>query len=169
MKCILHALCAAAVLLGGFAAAQDRINFDNARDGEQNVSYKFWVGIIGNPSNCTTAIRLDMITSVSKHCYTVDGVAFKEVTIDTRGNNSIRFYACLNERVNTNKERMSNTRALLDQKTNGAASTPAKKFPEGAYSHNVEYLVDSPADLDKLYESVINALIKNRGCTFKTK
>lgn len=168
MKSLLRALCLAAAFTAGLATAQDRINFDNAKEGEHNIGARFWVGIVGN-SECVTTIRLDSITSVSKHCYTVNGVPYKEVTVDTLGNNSIRFYACADSRVGTNRDRMSNTRQLVDQHSGNATSTPAKKFPEGAYSHNIEYQVDSPEDLDRIYESIINALIRNKGCTFRIK
>jgi hypothetical protein len=111
---------------------------------------------------------LDTIVSVSKHTYSVDNVVVKECTIDTRGNNSIRFY-CMNNTEQSQKmlERTKNTRKLIDSKTGGLTSKPAKKFPEGTYSHNVEYLIDDPKKIDDIYESALNAVIKNRGCTFK--
>lgn len=150
------------------AAAQDRINYNDTKDGEQNVSYKFWVCIVGCPKQAVTAIRLDTIVSVNKHTYTVDGVVIKECTIDTRGNNSIRFY-CMNNNEQGNKMagRAKNTRKLIDDKTGGLASKPAKSFPDGTYSHNIEYLIDDPKKIDDIYESALNAVIKNRGCTYK--
>lgn len=150
------------------AAAQDRINYNDTQDGEHNVNYKFWVCIVGCPKEAVTAIRLDTIVSVNKHTYTVDGVVIKECTIDTRGNNSIRFY-CMNNNEQSNKMagRAKNTRKLIDDKTGGLASKPAKSFPDGTYSHNIEYLIDDPKKIDDIYESALNAVIKNRGCTYK--
>lgn len=165
MKKLFHIACLAVLAFYSIGTAQERVSFDDAKDGEQAIPNKYWVCIV----DCSdiTAVKLDMITSVSKHTYSVDGVAFREVTIDTRGNNSIRFYSCLNERVNTAKDRLSNTRALLDSKGGNVSKYPAKKFPEGTYSHNVEYLIENSEDLNKLYESVVNAMFKNKGCTFK--
>lgn len=150
------------------ATAQDRINYDDVKDGEQSVSYKFWVCIVGCPKQAVSAIRLDTIVSVNKHTYSVDNMVVKECTIDTRGNNSIRFY-CLNNNEATQKlaARTQNTRKLLDSKTGGLTSKPAKSFPDGTYSHNVEYLVNDPNQIDEIYESALNAVIKNKGCTLK--
>lgn len=150
------------------AEAQERITYDNVQDGEQNVSYKFWVCIVGCPKQAVTAVRLDTIVSINKHTYTVDGVVVKEVTIDTRGNNSIRFY-CMNnnEAVSKMNDRSKNTRKLLDSKTGGLTTKPAKSFPDGTYSHNVEYLIDDPKKIDGIYESALNAVIRNKGCTYK--
>lgn len=165
MKKLFHVACLAVLAFYSIGTAQERVSFDDAKDGEQAIPNKYWVCIVDGSD--ITAVKLDMITSVSKHTYSVDGVAFREVTIDTRGNNSIRFYSCLNERVNTAKDRLSNTRALLDSKGGNVSKYPAKKFPEGTYSHNVEYLIENSEDLNKLYESVVNAMFKNKGCTFK--
>ena len=39
--------------------------------------------------------------------------------------------------------------------------------PDGTYSHNIEYLIKDSADIDTIFESAINAFIKNKGCTLK--
>lgn len=150
------------------AAAQDRITYADVEDGEKNVSYKFWVCIVGCPKQAVTAVRLDTIVSVNKHTYSVDNMVVKECTIDTRGNNSIRFYCTNNNEYSQRmSDRTKNTRKLIDSKTGGLTTKPAKKFPEGTYSHNIEYLIDDPKKIDDIYESALNAVIKNRGCTFK--
>lgn len=165
-------LLAAIVLLSPVAALADgeRITFSAAKEGEQAFGSKMWIGIFGDEKAAATCIRLDAIVSVSKHSYLVNGNQIREVTIDTKGNNSIRIY-CLNasSRITDMKERVSQTRAMLDSKTDNASRLPAKSFPEGTYSHNVEYQVDSPSDIDKVYESVINAVIRNKGCIYKVK
>lgn len=150
------------------ATAQERITLVNVQDGEQNVGYKLWICIVGCEKQAVCAVKLNEIVSVNKHMYTVDGVMVKECTIDTTGNNSIRFY-CMNNSEYSQKmlDRTKNTRGLIDSKTGGATQKPAKKFPEGTYSHNVEYLIDSPKKIDDIYESALNAVIRNRGCTFK--
>ena len=150
------------------AQAQDRLNLNNAQNGEQAVNYKFWVCIIGNAKTAVTSVRLDTIASVSKHTYNVGAQTVREVTIDTTGNNSIRIYCMnVNEQQQRYKERLSNTRELIDSKTGNASKIPTKAFPDGTYSHNVEYQVEDVATLDKIYDSVINAIIKNKGCTLK--
>lgn len=167
MKQLLHSTCLAAILLCGTGFAQDKVAFQDVKEGEHTIEAKYWVCIIGCPKTRVATVRLDSITSVSKHTYSVDGLLFREVTVDTSGNNSIRFYSCLDERMGKAKERLSNTRALIDSKAGNISQFPAKKFPEGAYSHNVEYQVENEADLNKLYDSVVNALFKNKGCTFR--
>ena len=172
MKHHTHLLASAVIGLSAIvaqpAAAQERITYADVQDGEQNVSYKFWVCIVGCPKQAVSAIRLDTILSINKHTYSVDNVVVKECTIDTRGNNSIRFY-CMNNTEQSQKmsDRTKNTRKLIDSKTGGLTTKPAKSFPDGTYSHNIEYLIDDPKKIDDIYESALNAVIKNRGCTLK--
>ncbi|MBE6418432.1 MAG: hypothetical protein E7033_08230 [Akkermansiaceae bacterium] len=173
MKHLLRLMALSLAGLGSIAAtqtatAQERITYADVQDGEQSVNYKFWVCIVGCPKQAVTAIRLDTIVSINKHTYTVDNMVIKEVTIDTRGNNSIRFY-CMNNNPQAQKmaERSKNTRKLIDSKTGGLTTKPAKLFPDGTYSHNIEYLIDDPKKLDDIYESALNAMIRNRGCTYK--
>lgn len=164
------------------AAAQqnggnDRVDFGSLQDGENNVKYKFWVCSIGDG---IVSIRLDTITSVSKHTYNVVSVnknstqvenqTVKEVTIDTTGNNSIRIYCSdVNKEQKRYKDRLKNTQELIEKRTGTDSKLPSKKFPEGTYSHNIEYQVQNPAALDNIYNSVMNAIIKNKGCTLKVK
>lgn len=162
----------AVTLLTPLSARADgnRITFAETKEGEQAFGSKFWIGIFGSEKTAVTSIRLDSIVSVSKHSYLVNGSLIREVTIDTKGNNSIRIY-CINahDKVSEMKGRAGNARALLDGKTSNASRLPAKSFPEGTYSHNVEYQVESSSELDNIYESVINAVISNKGCTYKVK
>lgn len=155
-------------LMSAPVLAQERINYDNLADGEHSVNYKFWVCVNNNAKQAVAVVRLDSIVSVNKHTYTVDGVVIKECTIDTTGNNSIRFY-CMNNTEQGQKmaDRTKNTRKLIDSKTGGATQKPAKSFPDGTYSHNIEYLIKDSADIDTIFESAINAFIKNKGCTLK--
>ena len=137
----------------------------------QNLrSDQFWIATIGDSKAAMTAVRLSSITSVSKHTYNVAGQVIREVTIDTTGNNSVRIY-CMNTNPQLNRyaERAKNTRQMIDSKTGGATNYPSKKFPEGTYSHNVEFQVDSVDDLEKIYNSVMKAVISNKGCNFKLK
>lgn len=129
-----------------------------------NAGNNFWVCVFGCPKTAVTTVRISNITSVSKHTYNVGNQTVREVTIDTVGNNSIRIY-CLNVNAQQQKykERLSNTRQLIDSKTGNNSKLPTKAFPEGTYSHNVEYQVESVEILDKIYNSVIKAISSNKG------
>lgn len=141
-----------------------------SRETQNLKSDRFWICTIGDSKAAMTAIRLDSITSVSKHTYNIGAQTIREVTIDTTGNNSVRIY-CLNANQQANRyaERAKNARQMLDSKTGAAANYPSKKFPEGTYSHNIEFQVDSVDDLEKIYNSVMKAVISNKGCNFKLK
>ena len=121
-----------------------------------NAGNNFWVCVFGCPKTAVTTVRISNITSVSKHTYNVGNQTVREVTIDTVGNNSIRIY-CLNVNAQQQKykERLS--------KTGNNSKLPTKTFPEGTYSHNVEYQVESVEILNKIYNSVIKAISSNKG------
>ncbi len=170
MKHFLSILMAAAMLLTALPASAQvgRVDFNNAPEGEQNVNYKFWVCIIGTAKKAITSVRLDTVTSVSKHTYNVGTQTIREVTIDTAGNNSIRIYCMnLNSQQARIRERTRNTRGLVEANTGADSSIPTKSFPEGTYSHNVEYQVDRAEDLDTIYDSIMNAILNNRGCILR--
>ncbi|MDO5469800.1 MAG: hypothetical protein Q4F38_00745 [Akkermansia sp.] len=155
-------------LLAVAATAASALLLSAAPAQAQEQNHKFWICIFGCPKTATTCVRLDAITSVSKHTYNVGSQTVREVTIDTTGNNSIRIYCMnVNEQQQRYKDRLSNTRELMDSKTGRNSKLPTKKFPEGTYSHNVEYQVEEVTVLDKIYDSVMNAIMKNKGCTLK--
>lgn len=166
MKRLISVLSLSAIALCGIVftpvlSAQEGDNAPKASD-------KFWVCIIGCPNTAMTTVRISAITSVNKHTYNVGNQLVKEVTIDTTGNNSIRIYCTnLNSRQNQIKARMNNTRMLVESKTGNNSDLPTKSFPEGTYSHNVEYQVEKPDTLDKIYDSVIKAISSNKGATLK--
>lgn len=146
--------CALLAPMSAMAEEQDLPNAGNA----------YWVCVFGCPKTAVTTVRLSSITSVSKHTYNVGGQTVREVTIDTTGNNSIRIYCMnVNEQQQKQKSRLSNTRQLIDSKTGHNSKLPTKKFPEGTYSHNVEYQVEEVEILDKIYNSVIKAISSNKG------
>ncbi len=170
MKRFISILTAAVMLLTALPASAQmgRVDFNNTSQGEQSVNYKFWVCIIGCPKKAITSVRLDTVASVSKHTYNVGTQTIREVTVDTAGNNSIRFY-CMN--VNSHqarmRERTRNTRSLVESHTGADSSFPTKSFPEGTYSHNVEYQVEKTDDLDTIYDSIMTAILNNRGCILR--
>ncbi len=162
----LAALCSP--LAAAPAQQQDRLGLGDAKAGEASASNTFWTCIVGNPGAAVTMVKLSTITSVSKQTYMLDNsIQMREVTIDTLGNNSIRFYCTSSQRANTMAGRVSNARSLVDKYSEGGTRYPGKKYPEGTHSHNVEYQVSSPATLDQIYDSVANAWQKNRGCTLR--
>lgn len=167
MKRLTQLLAMAVIGLSTLAVSEASAMGSTSQENEPS-SPKFWICTVGNAKQARTAIRVDSIVSVNKHSYSVNNVVVKECTIDTLGNNSIRFY-CMNnnEQVAKMKERTSNTQKLIDSKTGGLTTLPAKAFPEGTYSHNIEYMLDSPSDIDKIYDSALNAVIKNRGTNLK--
>ncbi len=150
------------------AASQDRLGLGDTKAGEASASNTFWTCIVGDPSEAVTMVKLSTITSVSKQTYMLDNsIQMREVTIDTIGNNTIRFYCASSARANIMASRMSNARDLVDKYTEKATRYPGKKYPEGTHSHNVEYQVASPSTLDQIYDSVANAWQKNKGCTLR--
>lgn len=110
-------------------------------------------------------VAASTITSISKHNFMLDGTMLvSEVTIDTTGNNSIRFY-CVQEddaqKILTAKTPQDAARQVTGRATkeirNGGRrnsdepSVPSIKFPEGVYAHTIEFQVDSPMILQKIY------------------
>jgi len=171
MKRILPLLGLFLLAAGAFCpvASAERISFKDMKDGENPGASRFWVGLFNSGKSATAAVRLDQIASVCNHSYTIAGNLVREVTIDTTGNNSIRIYCLSASLPSSAQSRLNNTANLVRSKTGDASRVPAKSFPEGAYSHNIEYQVDSEAELDAIYDSVINAVISNKGCVYKVK
>ncbi len=162
---ILTSLCLAALTFVAPTAEgkeQDRFGFKKISEGEHNgVCPDRWTCIIGGADNAMTSVKLSAITSVSKQTYMLEGAQkVVEVTIDTLGNNSIRFYSLSSERVNRVTDRLSNAKALLDKHTENASRYPAKKYPEATHSHNIEYQLSTTEQVHRIYESVMHAWVK---------
>ena len=170
MKRLISLLSLSAVALAGlvFTPVLSAQENNNNNDDAPKASDKFWVCIFGCPKTAVTTIKVQAITSVNKHTYNVGNQLVKEVTIDTTGNNSIRIYCTnTNSQQKQYKDRLSNTRKLIERKTGTNSELPTKSFPEGTYSHNVEYQVEKPETLDKIYDSVIKAISTNKGTTLR--
>ncbi len=164
----LAALLAAPLPSAAASTAQDRLGLNDAKGGEASSAAAFWTCIVGSAGKAVTMVKLSTITSVSKQTYMLNNnMQIREVTIDTLGNNTIRFYCTTSEQANRMAGRLSNTRDLVDRHTEGATRYPGKKYPEATHSHNVEFQVSSAATLDQIYDSVANAWQKNRGCTLR--
>lgn len=100
-------------------------------------------------------IKLSEITAIALHTYKINGtLEYTECTIDTKGNHSFRFYAPASSESSIHG-RVTHT-ALGEAKKASADKTnfPARKFPEGAYSHNVEYQLSCVEKVLKVYKSI---------------
>ncbi len=152
------------------AETPDRLNLNKAKEGEAATPAAFWTCIVGCPCDAVTMVKLENITSVSKQTYLLNNsIKMREVTIDTKGNNSIRFYCTASKQAKSAASRVSNARSLVESHTDGSTRFPGKKYPEGTYSHNVEYQVSSTEALDTIFDSVANAWQKNKGCTLRVE
>ncbi len=118
----------------------------------------FWCCIVNGTGRAMTIIKHDTITSVSKQTYMLEGAhQILEVTVDTTGNNSIRFYCLSSDRTNEKLDRVSTLRSMVDGHADKASNFPAKKYPEATHSHNVEFQLDNVNQINKIYESLTNS------------
>lgn len=150
------------------APSRERISFDKAAIGESSntAAKRFWVGIFDMRGIAQTCIKLDSIVSVSLQSYYLDDdVAITECTIDTAGNNSIRIYGSRLAQNRKTRDRLNTARDAIDSETGNRY--PSKKFPEGAYSHNVEFQLGTAEHVKQVYQSVLNAWVTNEGCIFR--
>ncbi len=173
LLCSLSALlCLAALPLSAAAESEkDRLGFSKVAEGEsKGCCANCWTCIIDGPETAMTVVKLSSITSISKQTYLLEGSQrILEVTIDTEGNNSIRFYCLSSERAARMADRASTARSLADRHTEGATHLPAKKYPEGTHSHNIEFQLSSPAQVHRIYESATHAWVKNTPMNLRIK
>ncbi len=130
-----------------------------ARPDARHIPAKgFWCFILNGTGRAMTVIKLSTITSVSKQTYMLEGThQILEVTVDTTGNNSLRFYSISSDRTNAILDRASNLRSVVDKHTDKASNFPSKKYPEATHSHNVEFQLSSVDQINKIYESLTNS------------
>ncbi len=174
---ILSALCLCALPISAQSdndndnSQKDRLNVNGASNGESKGNCpERWTCIVGSACEMIVMVKLSTITSVSKQTYMLEGTQkIKEVTIDTTGNNSIRFYCLSSNRAAQALDTLSNARRVANKHTEGAGSYPSKKYPDATHSHNIEYQVGSPAQLDSIYESVTHAWVKNQAAVLRVK
>lgn len=129
----------------------------------------FWEATLSQPKKGNIVVKLNDVTSVALHTYMLNGVQeITECTIDTKGNNSIRFFALMG---GDNKDATMVHTALGSSQVPGAssiaASYPARKFPEGSYSHNIEYQLKSAESVYKVFQSIKDAWRKSTSTTVK--
>lgn len=129
---------------------------------EPDPKRALWQADLGETSKLSLAV--DHIVSVSMHPYLLNGeTLITEVTVDTTGNNTIRFYYIHPDEDKadiTNPESVvkSARKRLRQQGSQPAAENtiPSLKFPEGAYAHTVEYQVGTFEELEKLHQSLVS-------------
>lgn len=120
-----------------------------------------WQAKLSNTS--IVSVFVPQIVSVALHPYMLNGVTrVTELTIDTNGNNSIRFYYVHPQddtqplpgvsAKGVKKKIGQHSPVSIDEETIASV-----KFPEGAYAHTIEYQVNSPDALMALYESIMTA------------
>lgn len=132
-----------------------------------------WTASFGDTTKLT--LNVSTIVSVSMHPYMLNGqIPITEVTVDTLGNNTLRFYYIHEEtRPPLAESAVKSAYAVQEELTRqkGTASLPSVKFPEGAYAHSVEYKMNSLDDLTKLYKSLVSVWERSgkKLTTFKTE
>ncbi len=100
--------------------------------------------VIGLCVDLSVMIRLEEISSVSIHKYRLNGaIGMTEVTVDVKGQNSIRFFA--------------------SDSGSKSGVYVSKHYPEASHSHTVEYRVSSVGDLRKIMADVSDAMESGKG------
>lgn len=129
---------------------------------------QLWQAKLSDTSKIT--ISVSQIVCVSMHPYMLNGENLvTEVTIDTLGNNSIRFYY-----VHPDDEKpdymdpesvVKNAKKRLSQRPSQpkADKSPiaSVKFPEGTYAHTIEYQVSSLETLEDIFKSITSVWEKS--------
>lgn len=129
----------------------------------------FWEATLTNEKKGNIVVKLSEIAAIALHTYKLNGVQeITECTIDTKGNNSIRFYALLgagNKDVELARTALGTS--VAPGVSNVSSNYPARKFPEGAYSHNIEYQLKSAESVYKVFKSIKDAWRKSASTTIK--
>lgn len=148
---------------------------DKAKEGDQPGPPRFWQATL---SGGHYMVALDRIVSLSRHKYALDGaVIVDEVTVDTVGQALARFYfmSPISDAApgNTLAGTVKRGQELLDKaaKTMGTdvQNMVIKKYPETTHAKELEYRVQSVAELTSLYASVSAAWESGKGRKFSGK
>ncbi len=115
----------------------------------------FWQGTLQDEKKGSVVIRLSDVTAVAIHTYMLNGtIEITECTVDMRGNHSFRFYAMAEKDDSTQAKVVKTALGTTKKVVGNETSFPSRKFPEGAYSHNIEYQLKTPEKVYKLYKSI---------------
>lgn len=140
------------------------LHAQDAGEAQQASKPILWQLTINN--NTKVTVLANRIAAVAMHPFYLNGaMLISEVTIDTLGSNTIRFYYVHEDdrlsdvsdpRTALGTVKKGVTRAAGGQ--NSGSNIPSVKYPEGTYSHSIEYQVSSAEDLEKIYKSLLNVL-----------
>lgn len=128
----------------------------------------YWEATLKEEKRGDVLIGLADISAVALHTYKLNGtIEITECTVDTKGSHSFRFYAMGGQDGSPTKELRTALGSAKELSNDPAAHYPARKFPEGAYSHNVEYQLPSPEAVYKVFKSVRTAWLSSSSTTIK--
>ena len=138
---------------------------DDDDENKPEPRLQLWQAKLDDTSLITLSVS--QIVSVTMHPYKLNGENLvTEVTIDTLGNNTIRFYFVHSDEkepdyfdpnsvVKDAKKRLSQRPSQPKAKAeDGEPLIASVKFPEGAYAHTIEYQVSCLKTLEEIYKSV---------------
>ncbi len=125
----------------------------------------------------SVVIQANLISAIAMHRYKLDGEnLITQVTIDTLGNNTIRFYyihpAQSIDATSDPKAILSAAQQRINRQTTKQkddSEVPAVKFPEGNYAHSIEFQVDSPEVLRSFYNTALSVWEKRTPVQVKFK
>ncbi len=122
-------------------------------------------------------VKLERISSVSKHQYISDGVAkVTEVTIGTDSEVVARFYFLEPVGKDTpiaagavlmNRAQDLTQQAAARVSPSAAQLQVVKNYPSSTHAHTVEFVVQSADALESLYGSLVGSVAAGRGKTWK--
>lgn len=142
---------------------------------DTDTNTRFWQASFLNGSHYL--VKLDRISSASKHQYVGDGVArVTEVTIGTDSEVVARFYFLepvgKDTPISAGQVLINRGQDIAQQVGNRVSPSAAqlqvvKNYPASTHAHTVEFVVQSAATLDSLYSSLMGAINTGRGKTWK--
>jgi hypothetical protein len=145
----------------------------NAAGGEQDSNPRFWQARFASGHYL---VKLDRISSASKHEYVSDGVArVFEVTIGTDTAVVARFYYLepvgKDTPIAAGSAILNRVQGLAQDVGSRASPSMAKlnvvkNYPASTHAHTVEYVVQSAATLESLYSSLMAAINTGKGRTW---
>lgn len=142
---------------------------------DTDTNPRFWQANFTNGGHYL--VKIDRISSVSKHQYISDGVAkVTEVTIGTDSEVVARFYFLeavgKDTPISAGAVLMNRAQDLSQQAAARVSPSAAqlqvvKNYPVSTHAHTVEFVVQNAAALDSLYGSLVGAVSVGRGRTWK--
>ena len=160
------------ILTLGRLFAQNQNQPQGQEDGNYAGIAGFWEVVT---SDGRFVARLDQIASVSQHQYLIDGgIRVYEVTVDTDGVQTARFYyiESVNESssVTTGSATFNRIKDLANQASEKAGmgnldSIVTKHYPDTTHAKTSEYRMSNKATIDQIYNHVhrVWAVEKGRG------